>query len=74
MLGMLSRAFVPRTEGSTGTLRQPSNSRFSSFKTFSNVSIAFWHFVSDCGKKNIPIPYSRFPPMEIPSLTTAFEK
>ena len=74
MCGMLSSALEPRTDGFTGTSLQPRNSRFSSFRTCSKVFIAFSYFALVCGKKNIPIPYSRLSPIGIFNSFATLEK
>ena len=74
MAGMQSRAVLPRISGATGTLRQPRKASPSLRVTSSNSFMARARRCSSWGKKNIPTPYSRSPPMEMFSSSAALEK
>ena len=72
--GIHSTARFPRISGAIGTSRHARNSIPSLAMMFSNIFFAWFLFNSSCGKKNIPTPYSRSPPMSIPSFSATLLK
>ena len=74
MAGIQSRAVLPKISGATGTLRHARKARPSLRVTSSNSFIARARRCSSWGKKNIPTPYSRSPPMEMFSSSATLEK
>ena len=74
MLGIQAMALWPSTSGQVGTSRQPKKGSPSFLQTISNNFLAWLRLSSSCGKKNIPMPYSRSLPISRPSSAAAFWK
>ena len=74
MLGIQAMALWPSTSGQVRTSRQPKKGSPSFLQTISNNFLAWLRLSSSCGKKNIPMPYSRSLPISRPSSAAAFWK
>ena len=72
MQGIHSTALCPSTEGTVGTSRQPKSGSPSFAAMISNIFFACPRCNSSCGKKNVPTPYSRSPPISKPRSFVTF--